>query len=133
MPSLAMSSPRVMDGGESGFPTVPGLTNRWFADLSDTSLLYQEPAKSTPVASGGDPIGAAEDSFGNGYTPDQATTTSKPTFITGGGATFDGGDWLSEVNATLAGYFNSAYTLSIVFSMTNTNNTLFYFKSSINQ
>lgn len=52
-------------------------------DFSDISTLYQDSAKTTPVASNGDPIGAAVDKFGNGNDVLQAVAADRPTYTTG--------------------------------------------------
>lgn len=75
-------------------------------DFSDISTLYQDAAKTTPVASDGDVIGAAEDKSGGGKDHTQTTTATKPTYKTGiqnslsiGRA--DGGDELRTLTNTL--------------------------------
>lgn len=52
-------------------------------DFSDASTLYQDSAKTTPTASDGDVIGAAEDKSGNGNDATQGTTANKPLYKTG--------------------------------------------------
>ena len=50
---------------------------------SDITTLYTDSAKTTPVTSDGDVIGAAEDKSGNGNDVLQATTAKKPLYKTG--------------------------------------------------
>lgn len=75
--------PTVMGvGGATISPSdISGLV-AWY-DFSDISTLYQDSGKTTPVASDGDPIGAAVDKSGNGNDVLQATTANKPTYKTG--------------------------------------------------
>jgi len=52
-------------------------------DFSDVSTLFQDSAKTNPVASDGDVIGAAEDKSDNGNDALQSTTSKKPLYKTG--------------------------------------------------
>ena len=85
-------------------PDVEGLHTQ--IDFSDISMLYQYAAKSTPVASDGDVIGAAVDKSENGHDVTQATTAKKPVYKVGiqnglGCALWDGSDdWLASAAFT---------------------------------
>lgn len=88
----------------------------WY-DFSDITTLYQDSAKTTPVASDGDPIGYIVDKGPNGYDLLQATSTQKPTYKTailngksvGSG---DGGDRLGRTVFTVsATVFSSFFVL----------------------
>lgn len=52
-------------------------------DASDISTLWQDSARSTAVASDGDPVGAWDDKSGGGNHVLQATTAKKPAYKTG--------------------------------------------------
>ena len=69
-------------GGVSEFlPTNIAGLQLWF-DGSDITRLFQDSAKTTPVTSDGDVIGAVEDKSGNGNDATQAITASKPLYKT---------------------------------------------------
>lgn len=55
----------------------------WY-DLQALSTLYQDSAKTTPVTSNGDPIGAVEDRSGSGAGDMAAAGTARPTYATTG-------------------------------------------------
>ena len=87
---------------EISSPTdIAGL--KLWIDFSDISTLYTDSAKTTPVTSDGDVIGAAADKSGEGNDFIQETTAKKPLYKTGiqnllSIARFDGtDDWLSKV------------------------------------
>lgn len=72
----------------------------WY-DFSDISTLYQDSAKTTPVTSDADPIGAVVDKSGNGNDVTQGTTAAKPTYKTAiqnslSAGLGDGGDYLAS-------------------------------------
>lgn len=66
----------------------------WF-DPSDLSTLWQDSARTTPVTTDGDPVGAMDDKSGNGNHALQATAAKRPVYKTAGGLhwlEFDGVD-----------------------------------------
>lgn len=76
---LALAMP-YLRGGSAWMPaelfgaSEPGIAY----DLTDSSKLYQDSARTTLVAANGDPIGSVTDISGNGKHASQATTASKP-------------------------------------------------------
>ena len=92
----------------------------WY-DPSDLSTLWQDSARTTPVTSDGDPVGAIDDKSGNGNHALQAITDARPLYKTSGGLhwlLFDGGiDVL--VTANLSSYImNGGGMLSAVMRST---------------
>ena len=68
--------------GNGWLPTdIAGL--KLWIDFSDITTLYTDSAKTTPVTSDDDVIGAAEDKSGEGNDATQATTANKPLYKTG--------------------------------------------------
>ena len=53
----------------------------WY-DFSDITTLFQDDAKTTPVTTNGDPIGAVEDKTGNGQDLTQSNASNKPVYTT---------------------------------------------------
>lgn len=75
--------------------SISGLWGWW--DTSDRSTLFQDDAGATPIAAANDPIGRWADKSGNVRSFIQSGAASiKPTYQgTGGGISFDGGDYLT--------------------------------------
>lgn len=96
-------------------PDLSGLL-LWF-DISDITSLYQDSAKTTPVTSTGDPIGAAVDLSGNGDDALQAITANKPTYRTSvqNGLSVtqcDGGDELRTAGDVSAGTDETIFSVA---------------------
>ena len=68
-------------GGGVGIPTDIAGLQLWL-DGSDITTLFQDSAKTTPVTSDGDVVGAWADKSGNGNDALQATTADKPQYKT---------------------------------------------------
>ena len=71
-----------------------GEEGAWY-DPSDISTLWQDSARTTPVTSDGDPVGAMDDKSGNGNNALQVTDAKRPTYKTAGGLI-----WLDFTGAT---------------------------------
>lgn len=69
-------------------------------DLTSTSNLFQDAARSTPVASDSDPVGGVTDQSGNGADASQSTSTARPLWdATNSRVVLDGAD--DALNITL--------------------------------
>lgn len=69
-------------------------------DLTSTSNLFQDAARSTPVASDSDPVGGVTDQSGNGAHASQSTSTARPLWdATNSRVVLDGAD--DALNITL--------------------------------
>ncbi len=75
-----------------------GVVGGWY-DPSDISTLWQDSARTTPVTTSGQPVGAIDDKSGNGRHLLQATAANRGTYAAGDPATF-GSDLVS--NGTFA-------------------------------
>jgi Concanavalin A-like lectin/glucanases superfamily len=75
--------------------TISGLVG-WY-DFTDTSSLFTDTARTTPVTGTGQAIAGVTDKSGAGNHLTQATAGSRPTYTVGAkrSAVFDGGDFLS--------------------------------------
>lgn len=109
-------------GGAFGADTVANLAHWVKAD--DLTTLFQDSAKTTPVASDGDPVGAWVDQIAAEYV--QATTATKPTYRASVAAynnqpalQFDGGDWL---RGAFAAALTQPTTIFLVADLSNTAN-----------
>lgn len=93
---LSMQSRRKTGGGSFSDPSDISGLQLWL-DFSDTSTLYQDAAKTTPVTANDDPVGCVEDKSGNSRDLTQTTSGYKPLYKTNiqnslGMARFDSGD-----------------------------------------
>ena len=99
-------------------------------DFSDETKLYTDSAKTTPVTSDGDVIGAIEDKSGNSNDAVQATTANKPLYKTGiqNGLSigrFDGAnDWMSLAGMTVP---LGSYTVFAVYNPADIATTQYIF------
>ena len=59
--------------------------NGFIFDVSDMTTLWQDSAKTTPVAADGDPVGFVQDISGRGNHLSQATASRRPIYRAGGG------------------------------------------------
>jgi hypothetical protein len=109
----------VLSGGGGFSPSfISGYTIDY--DFADTSTLYQDSAKTTPVTSDNDVIGAVENKANPGtLDATQGTTASKPVWRSGGYAEADGTDDALVVGS-LTSAFTSAATGFILFNMPGT-------------
>jgi hypothetical protein len=73
---------RRLSGGDTWLPSELSGLKVWY-DADDLDTLYQDSAKTTPVAADGDPIGCWGDKSGNGDDVTQGTTSAKPLYKTG--------------------------------------------------
>lgn len=81
-PSLAKYLPSILEIDPAFYPTDIANCHQ-LIDLSNINTLFTDSAKTTPVTSDGDVIGAAEDLSGNGNDILQATTANKALYKTG--------------------------------------------------
>ncbi len=63
------------------YPSMETGLYQWF-DAGDITTLFQDSAKTTPVTTNGDPVGAFADKSGNGLDDTQATAESRPVYAT---------------------------------------------------
>lgn len=83
-------------GGGTPFTPLSLSPAQWF-DFSDLTTLFQNNARSTPVAANNDPIGGVTDKSGGGFHATQTVAGRKPLYKTNiqngrGCAYFDGSD-----------------------------------------
>ena len=104
--SLQLGTRRSLFGARGGIASPLEISGciLWL-DGSDTDKLYTDSAKTTPVSSDGDVVGAWEDKSGNGKDATQATTSLKPLYKVNlqnskSGVRFDGTDDVLSVAVT---------------------------------
>lgn len=87
----------------------------WF-DSNDLSTLFQDSARTTPVTSDGDPVGAWDDKSGNGNHLTQATASERPVYRTSGGLSWVEFDQVDDnLTVTFGAPISQIVTSSIAF------------------
>lgn len=109
--------------------TTPSGLSGWY-DFSDISLLWQDSARTTPVASDADPIGAADDKTVNAFHLLQPTAGQRFTYKTNiqnsrsvGRATNAG---VQQLRNTAKNYGSQPLTIFAVYKAANTDGTAQY-------
>ena len=123
-----MSLPLTGAGpSKKGFSPLDIAGLQLWLDFSDITTLFTDSAKTTPVTSDGDVIGAAADLSGNGNDTTQGTTANKPlhkTSIQNGlsVARFDGDNDELQLDSTITGSLSSVL---VVLNVTNYSDNVF--------
>lgn len=81
-----------------------GTTDGFWFDPYDLSTLFQDSAGTTPVTTGGQPVGLMLDKSGNGNHAYQPTSGLRPTFNTSGGK-----NWVGVPSGTAWMFIGSSY------------------------
>ena len=87
-----------------------GIAGAWY-DPSDLTTLFQDSAGTTPVTASGQPVGKMLDKSGNGNHATQATSSKRPTYMSGSGLhwlAFDGADDVLDVPLIAQGVWDYA-------------------------
>jgi hypothetical protein len=107
-------------------------------DFSDISTLYTDSAKTTPVTSDGDVIGAVEDKSGNGNDVLQITAPQKPIYKTGiqnglSVGRFAFNTWMQAANNTVLDFTTESISIILVGKSTDDGDRYFLSKLGANK